>query len=255
MRFNRKIYAPPVKVPYYSNADEEAGIIYLSPLRHIGQHSASGPLQERAWAFQEQELSRRMLHCTGKGLRWGWRVELHEERFHHKNRWSNKGWDALVNEYSVRQLIKHTDRLIALQGLANELQEKRTDRYRLGIWTADLPKHLLWQPFNQGHISEDLPNTPSWTWPKTASPKKYPFSGLNGLNILEEISVDGSGRLDVRGPLAPCRLSEHSLMRCCIRAMGDLSDFYFEYLIADSSNASRFTILWTLPIPIRTLLV
>lgn len=42
-----------VEIPYYSDADEEAGSIWVSMLPHYDPSPVLGPLRNRAWAFQE----------------------------------------------------------------------------------------------------------------------------------------------------------------------------------------------------------
>ena len=53
-------------------------------------------------------------------------------------------WESIVEEYSKRQMTYRQDKLVALQGLANEMQKIRKDTYYLGLWTGSLPEQLLW---------------------------------------------------------------------------------------------------------------
>lgn len=73
-------------------------------------------------------------------------------------------WDAVLERYSGSLLTYETDRFIALQGIANEMKKSRSDRYCLGIWTANLPGQLLWVCKASTPEMDALHGIPSWTW-------------------------------------------------------------------------------------------
>lgn len=116
---------PSTRIPYYSSPGEDvaSGIIYA---QQIFDCSPSwGPLKRRGWAFQERRLSRRTVHFTDGGLSWKCRnIELDE--------WDGDidmveypMWDVMMQSYSDSEFTYESDRLIALQGLANEIQKAR----------------------------------------------------------------------------------------------------------------------------------
>jgi hypothetical protein len=61
------------------------------------------------------------------------------------SKWS---WNELVETYATFQLIKSEDRLVAIAGIAEELQRFLQDDYLAGIWKKDLPQSLLWSLSN-----------------------------------------------------------------------------------------------------------
>lgn len=75
-------------------------------------------------------------------------------------------WKEIVTLYSGRNLTYPGDKLIALRGIANELQKKRpADKYAFGLWQSNLPYELLWsgQAATTDPRLEEL-HIPSWSW-------------------------------------------------------------------------------------------
>ena len=118
----------------------------------------SGPLMERAWTYQERELSPRILHFGRHNLIWECKqlrattslpwlrykaydsdlapaliYDSHEEslgkwRYSYEQR---KHWFLTVTEYSRRSLTHAKDKLIALSGLAHNVHDaEKGGRYR-----------------------------------------------------------------------------------------------------------------------------
>ena len=53
---------------------------------------------------------------------------------------SDDDWGSIVEHYSARLLTYATDKLVALQGIVNELRKKYPERiYAQGLWMNDLP--------------------------------------------------------------------------------------------------------------------
>lgn len=73
-------------------------------------------------------------------------------------------WETIVYQYSARSLTYPTDRLRALQGLANETQKiRRGDPYRFGLFTKSLPSQLLWYGRSGLTLSPASLDIPSWS--------------------------------------------------------------------------------------------
>jgi hypothetical protein len=53
-------------------------------------------------------------------------------------------WWQFIREYSGRLLTYEKDRLIALEGLAKEMQKSGKGKYCFGVWSDKLPELLLW---------------------------------------------------------------------------------------------------------------
>jgi hypothetical protein len=78
-------------------------------------------------------------------------------------------WDLLVNTYSRTKLTKHTDKLVALGGLAESWQQQLDDEYLAGLWRTNLTRNLLWCVATRSEL-DDMPErpatyvAPSWSW-------------------------------------------------------------------------------------------
>ena len=161
----------------------------------------TAPLSQRAWAFQERHLARRLLHFTEGEMFW----ECCSKKPHFASDTYPNGsprflrlfrdkpgpidldnptpslmgihelWRELCEMYSERKLSKPTDRLVALTGLAKKFQQLLPrDTYFSGMWWSTFPLCLLWR--SQGRpIGGDA--FPSWSW----------------------VSIDGDVILTIRG--------------------------------------------------------
>lgn len=168
------------------------------------------PLFERAWAFQERLLARRVVHYTPTELVWECRSAAACEcgdladpstasgeydvgetfktaygRMVHAASTPQKVnfWNDIVAQYSARKLTKHSDKLAALYGVAQQLAASWGDPYlegyACGLWTDGLPNQLMWQ--SEYHNTDIFPSQsvvthrrprsangrslmPSWSW-------------------------------------------------------------------------------------------
>jgi hypothetical protein len=156
-----------VCLPFYSGEGKVTGHFCLSSTGRYGRHIGDpyvGPLSSRAWALQEWRLSRRMLHCTKGGLMWECRhicldeKNVQQERKKHMD----EDWDDLINTYTQSMLTYATDRLVALRGMINAIQQTRSDQNNFGIWSDDMPRGLLWSVESKG--MEGMRDLPTWSW-------------------------------------------------------------------------------------------
>ncbi|KAH9243107.1 hypothetical protein K456DRAFT_1880400 [Colletotrichum gloeosporioides 23] len=156
---------------------------------------ANGLLQKRGWAFQERELSPRILHYTMDCILWECRCRVASEfdpnmsapsstRFldvafkhpfpsgaeHHYGRWRHA-----VEVYSCRLLRYPSDKLPAFAGVAAEWNRMNPDdRYLAGLWQSNIIIGLGWSPsqlylppppLGQPWPPESLfKGVPSWSW-------------------------------------------------------------------------------------------
>lgn len=157
----------------------------------------NGPLNSRAWVLQEMLLSPRILHFGENQIYWQCQ-ELQacealptgmptatsmplgmidyrgiKKRFNSQLNLCKMGvWNTVVEMYSQRSLTKTEDKLVALSGIASEMQSTLSDgRYLAGLWQADLPFQLLWHIWDMPPgpaISPATPTkgyrAPSWSW-------------------------------------------------------------------------------------------
>ncbi|KAH6708813.1 hypothetical protein BKA61DRAFT_128196 [Leptodontidium sp. MPI-SDFR-AT-0119] len=84
-----------------------------------------------------------------------------------------KYWKGVIEEYTARDITKHSDRLIALSGIADEYQSRFGYRYLAGIWENDLPYALSWYAYAGGALP-DTYIAPSWSWASIVGPVEYP---------------------------------------------------------------------------------
>lgn len=151
-----------------------------------------GPLAQRAWITQEWALPPRIIHYCSDRLIWmcdmvrvaecdgaqsamdllkgagvfrpersdgyGWaETMLHQ-------------WHDIVTAYSLRSLTKITDKLVALQGLVDKVEELTQKSCIFGLWCHRLPEDLLWQrqsidpPYLHCPIELRDIGIPSWSW-------------------------------------------------------------------------------------------
>ncbi len=76
---------------------------------------------------------------------------------------------TLVPEYTRRQLTKASDKLIALQAIATDIQSTSSDVYLAGLWRGDLGRQLCWASLSFKAIST-CNETPSWSWASVSGP-------------------------------------------------------------------------------------
>lgn len=140
------------------------------------------PLNQRAWVLQERLLAPRILHFCKDQIAWEcceleaaesfpygvWGFELDlEKRLKQKHRLkahmpeadevpkalgavgtgtfeAHEFWKGIVERYSITQLTKHKDRLVALAGIAQSLKCRIGGGYVAGLWEKYLASQLLW---------------------------------------------------------------------------------------------------------------
>ncbi|KAG9235852.1 heterokaryon incompatibility protein-domain-containing protein [Amylocarpus encephaloides] len=161
------------------------------------------PLSERAWAVQEQYLSRRCVffhdgqttfECRSATLAEGQSpyTSISLTNLEHRTEtsslvagqaWAKKYkkttdlrlcWREIVEDFSSRQLSVPSDRLPALQGLANQILKEfqDDDEYLFGMWKHQLPWLLLWNTLRENIPSSrpSVPCVPSWSWASVTGP-------------------------------------------------------------------------------------
>ncbi|KAF2036411.1 hypothetical protein EK21DRAFT_43980, partial [Setomelanomma holmii] len=124
----------------------------------------------RAWVLQEQVISRARLMYSGAQVYWecqsgrgcerfpeegsvlsGLRGSPHIELFAvqgFKNPETlkesfHREWCLLIEGYTERRITKTSDRLIAVDGLAQAIQDRTACIYLAGLWREQLPLGLM----------------------------------------------------------------------------------------------------------------
>ncbi|KAI1098706.1 hypothetical protein F4804DRAFT_323948 [Jackrogersella minutella] len=152
------------------------------------------PLNKRGWVVQERYLTRRQLSFSRRQAYWECRQLVASEEFPTgvplslpKSHLEYDGgtdirrvWVGLVALYSRCGLTRKSDKLVALSGLASELQTIPQDQYLSGLWRNDLWQQLCWQTVDQLYENEKFGQTtipdhvvPTWSWANGDGPVKY----------------------------------------------------------------------------------
>lgn len=162
-------------------------------------------LVDRAWCFQESQLSRRLLTfdqlqmsfaCLHHGLfesRESSSALAREERNGFLSRvyeslaMSDRIagirslvtlWYNLVEAYTTRSLTFPSDKLVAVSGIANVVGTALDDKHHAGLWQRDMPQAFLWSPYEEETLPKASHNAsyppdyraPSWSWASVDGP-------------------------------------------------------------------------------------
>jgi len=153
------------------------------------------PLLSRAWVFQENSLSTRVIHFSNEEVLFECTHGLTSERctdpprgtrtiFDRIERWLNRTedpyrrWQRCVESYFPLRLTQGTDRLPALSGLAESKFKQIRDapveggatasreepHYLAGLWKQNLARDLLWRLNGTDGIASNEFVAPSWSW-------------------------------------------------------------------------------------------
>lgn len=184
--------------PYTYQISRSGDFAYDKDITHA-------PLNERGWVVQERYLARRQLSATQSQFYWECHDLLASEEFPHgypadrsaDSEWpwrigatqspkkpcldyngeqqTRQDWAALVELYSDCHLTRASDKLAALSGLANQLENRVDDVYMFGLWKKDLYQQLCWE-----HTYTDTPRrttkgliAPTWSWANFDGPVNF----------------------------------------------------------------------------------
>ncbi|KAG9196160.1 hypothetical protein G6011_01281 [Alternaria panax] len=120
----------------------------------------------------------------------------------------------MVGDYSNRALSVHSDKLLAVAGLASLMQKNYNLTYATGLWEEDLPIGLCWSVIPQNDtvhkkevrpVNEDDPDylAPTWSWASVRNKPvhfvdtKTPYLHEEGMQVL------GLETAHLPGALAP----------------------------------------------------
>lgn len=74
-------------------------------------------------------------------------------------------WYHLIGIYARLKLTKHTDKLPAIAGIAQQIQLRTGDTYLAGVWKSDIQRGLQWWCSPSAAMEKPpLPRAPSWSW-------------------------------------------------------------------------------------------
>ncbi|KAI4865842.1 HET-domain-containing protein [Hypoxylon rubiginosum] len=178
---------PSFDVSSVSTLLDDQTIPIESRYRFIYKHDyfsgENGPLDNRAWAFQERLLARRYLAYGNSEMRWeccldsfcecGW-VSTEEKRYDRDSNLDNmletlaspqerkQLWDYINTEYARRELTVASDRLVALSAVASRFQSEYGNTYLAGLWKENIVYFLAW--YVRSRCKPASFYAPSWSW-------------------------------------------------------------------------------------------
>lgn len=151
-------------------------------------------LATRAWTVQERVLSPRVLSFGKTQMFYQCLEDEFCESFplgvpdlmippeslqlHGMRAEPKKAWCSIVEAYSAAELTKDSDKLIAIAGVAEAMQERLYDRYVAGLWEGNLLTGLLWSAPQAQKPRPDPCIAPTWSWLSTNSTVEFRLTTL-----------------------------------------------------------------------------
>ncbi|KAH6605549.1 hypothetical protein Trco_004702 [Trichoderma cornu-damae] len=186
------------------------------------------PLLTRGWVYQEQLLSRRMLHFTRNELIWeclettrcecGWYDNNARDewvRGSYKQPSGSKTWAQIMKGYAKRPLTVVTDKLPALGGIAKATAMERgynAAEYLCGLWEKELEDSFFWYLTESPRGPRPNLPMPTWSWASVSGDVDCWQASLEGVEFLgSNVEYRGdplmgdvvSGTLSLSGNVAP----------------------------------------------------
>ncbi|KAF5981410.1 hypothetical protein FBULB1_4807 [Fusarium bulbicola] len=152
----------------------------------------------------------------------------------------------IVPAYTALDLTFATDRLPAIQGLANAAQRLRSgDEYIFGLWRKSIKADLLWYRNGGDGDGHRIKNggAPTWSWGSVTEPIHYSeriIPSDSNLQILDIITSEGQPPvLVIRGHLVNVKLEDPYSN---IVSLGPDDDLRVEWDCAgDQTNSSKLS--------------
>lgn len=170
---------------------------------HSAIRAQPSKLSTRGWVFQERILSPRIVHFYKEEVVWTcYGLERCECRI--MGNVSVSGtfsrllsgpsktnllieWPKLVAQFTSKDITYVKDRLVAVSGLANLVQQHTHSIYLAGLWSNDLAYSLLWMSDHR-HAKKPIRRlpfesyAPTWSWASVDGPVVYLDRHLDQLN-------------------------------------------------------------------------
>lgn len=197
-------------------------------------------LERRAWVFQEWLLAPRTLIYGEKEVAWECGAMETSESFPHgcdatygdlsdddseesgprltgiRHQWRGISgldslrrwelWNEIVYQYSMRDLTKFSDKLIAVAGLADDMHSSwPCASYLAGHWSYKLRSGLLWHctAHPSHHKLQRRSSNPSWSWASVdrhVNTRRHPVLRTDGLAEVLDVHIEAtSPNLDFEG--------------------------------------------------------
>ncbi|KAI1138025.1 HET-domain-containing protein [Hypoxylon sp. FL0543] len=204
------------------------------------------PLIRRAWFFQEQIFSPRIIFFTNLEIIWQCHqrnnciCKVRNYRELAQNLILRNGvrrhvpngsfvelkilWERIVESYSERELTYDSDKLAAIASIAGLMSGKALGRYVSGLWDVYLAEALTWtvNPHRgSGFVTKRSKDKsmPTWSWASVISPihmVSKPPRNFEVIDILYEphrsnsLVEANSKAIIIRGKVRECRVWRHN---------------------------------------------
>jgi hypothetical protein len=204
-------------------------------INHKSSKSHSAPLDERAWCLQEWYLPLRVVEfclndirflCSnGIDTRFGrepdqrthTRAILRGSAFKEEHGFRTF-WETVREDFSGRYLTYPSDKLPAMAGLAQMLEEKHlhlpNHKYLAGLWSTRISEDLSWTVLEFDAATQSIESVPTWSWASTTASYSYIY-GRPSKTFVDLVKANCTGyarfnkaqaSLTVKGFVAPLSL-------------------------------------------------
>lgn len=103
-------------------------------------------------------------------------------------------WYDMIEQYSTRGLSWHTDKLMAVAGVAYFIQEYAGRIFLAGLWMSTLPFNLLWTREDPASVGpRPIRNLPTWSWASV--------DGVISHRLKVPLPRDGKGQKSAKSPV------------------------------------------------------
>ncbi|POR37078.1 Uncharacterized protein TPAR_02724 [Tolypocladium paradoxum] len=198
------------------------------------------PLLARGWVYQEQLLSRRMLHFSRHELLWecnekmkcqcGWHTSQDSSVLPLASRYKqpvvSKEWSQIIKEYSKRDLTFSTDKLPALAGIAKSFSSQAAAKYLCGLWEEHLEQCFFWYLTGSAR-ARPSGKVPTWSWASVSGNVDCWQSSIENVEFLgSDVTYYGDAymgevreaKIVISGPVVPATIHHGQSWYDCIKS-------------------------------------
>lgn len=168
-------------------------------VHHVDSQPNPQPLLKRGWVLQECLLAPRLVYFDRHELLWECEASKDcqcgalSTMIGFKQYWSSAlapgeishmgkehpicAWMKILPKYTSMRLTHETDRLVALVGVAQKLQQSNVGEYIAGMWWSNLERQMTWYLTDTFTKRSDRRNAPSWSWASRQGSVRFSEAG------------------------------------------------------------------------------